>query len=121
MVWIEDANEIFCNLDNWDFIGYQSVEDKNSGQVAAYRIYLMDKNKKEHTLGYVKSAEEHFIKHLTLGFHPHFETLSSILYDFLYVEFNKDPKLCSEDFESKYEARNKKIHEFMKSRFIHSE
>ena len=99
----------------------QSVEDKNNGEVAACRIYLTDKNKKEHTLGYMKEADEDFIKQLTLGFQPYFETLLSRIYYYLEDEFDSDPQLCSVDFEIKYEARLKKIHEFMKSRFIHLE
>lgn len=120
MVWIQDANGSFCNLDNWYFIDYQSVEDKNSGEVAGYRIYLTDK-KNEHTLGYVKEADEDLIKQITLGFQPYFESLLSRLYYFLDGEFNRDPQLCSEDFEIMYDKRHKKIYELLKIRFIHSD
>ncbi len=121
MIWIKDDSERFVNIDRWEFLDCQSLEDKKTGDIVGYKIYLEDKNGLEYILGYVKDADEDLLKQITLGFQPCFEDLSSRLYYYLDKEFDKDPMLCSENFETMFSERNKKIKELIETRFVHTE
>ncbi len=121
MIWIRDDSERFVNIDRWEFLDYQSLEDKENEEIAGYKIYLADKNGSEYILGYVKEADEDFLKQITLGFQPYFEDLATRIYYYLDREFDKDPVMCSENFETMFSARQKRINELIETRFVHSE
>lgn len=120
MVWVKDDSDRYVNIDAWDFLDYQSLEDSEINKTIAFKIYLSDRNGKEYPLGYLRDCDEDIIKQITLGFEPFFQELEDFIYYYLEDEFDKDPSLCGENFEDKFQKRHNRIKEIFNKRFFYT-
>ena len=117
--WVKDQDEKWVNIDNWDFLNYITYEDKNSGQVFCYEIYVKDRNDKSEVLGYVDIKEgdiEDILPRICKGISPNFQTLREIIY----WKFDGEWGVTSENFDETNEKANKKIQSLIGKRFVES-
>jgi hypothetical protein len=123
MTWIRDQNERLVNIDLWDFLDYQTIEDTEKNKICLIKIYLCDREDNEHVLGYLNinrlNDNEELVKQISLGFQPYFNTYATALYDYLDKEF--DDGMGCDNFHEKYDERYMKISKLIGKRFKESE
>jgi hypothetical protein len=122
MTWIKDDIERFVNIEKWDFLNWQSIEDRKMGESIAYKIYLENTSEEKYVLGYINCKgvdPDDILKQITLGFQPNFYDLENIIYYYLDKEF--DDGIDCENFNEKYKKRMEKINELINTRFFETE
>lgn len=122
MVWIQDSTEVWVNLNNWDFLEWVTVEDKETNLPFANKFIVRDRLGKEYTLGYrlyenKDGGETH--EKIIKGMSVYLHSLESVLLDYLRGDF--ELKEEPQNFTEKYDLRIKYVQSLIGSRFFETE
>jgi len=123
MTWVKDQNERYVNIDNWDFIDYTTITDKNNDETVACKIYL-EKNNEIYVLGYTDNTNPFdvykIIEMITKNMYFDLETLESFLYYYLNKELDEifNDEIKNKSFDEIYDMKYKVINELIGLRFV---
>ncbi|HUD01380.1 MAG TPA: hypothetical protein VMR37_03575 [Rhabdochlamydiaceae bacterium] len=123
MNWVKDEQDRLVNIDNWDFLNYQTISDKKTDLPIVYKIYL-ERHGEEQVLGYIACEHEdgeEIIERISKGVAVHLSTLESALYYLLDREFDEEMgkmPLDANGFDAAYNKRKKEIEKMIGKRFV---
>jgi len=123
MNWVRDSNERLVNIENWDFLDYQTISDEKTGLSVAFKIYL-ERNGEEQLLGYVNCQHgdgDEILERISKGVFVDLSTLEIVLYYYLGKEFyeeNGDMPADHKAWGVAYDERNEEIKKLISKRFV---